>query len=111
MLNLPAEAALKAQSPGGFEFLIPMVAIFAIFYFLLIRPQTKRQREHDAMQKSLQKGDVVVTTGGLHGQVTGVTDDVLTLEIAATKTDRIRVKCDRARVERRVAQGKGEQEE
>ena len=78
---------------------IPIAAIFLIFYFLLIRPQQKRQKEQKTMLNAIVKGDDVVTAGGLHGKVTGVTDDVLTLEIASVKADRVRVKVARARVE------------
>jgi preprotein translocase subunit YajC len=95
-----------AAPPSPFGFLLPMVLIFGIFYFLLIRPQTKRQREHEALLKALEKGDRVVTSGGLHGAVVGATDDVLTLEIGEGG-QRIRVKVDRARIDRVVAKGKG----
>lgn len=95
-----------AAQPSPFGFLLPMVLIFGIFYFLLIRPQTKRQREHEAVLKALEKGDRVVTSGGLHGAVVGATDDVLTLEIGEGG-QRIRVKVDRARIDRVVAKGKG----
>lgn len=103
-LQAPGDAP-AAQSPFGF--LLPMALIFLIFYFLLIRPQTRRQREHEALLKSLEKGDRVVTSGGLHGVVVGTTDDVLTLEIGAGGGQRIRVKVDRARVDRLVERGKG----
>jgi len=102
------------QAPGGpgdlFGAMLPFVAIFAIFYFLVIRPQSRRQKEHQEMLQSIQKGDSVVTSGGLHGRVTGTTDDVLTLEIAALRGERVRVKVDRARVERRVEAAKGAEE-
>ena len=62
--------------------LLPLVLMFAIFYFLLIRPQQKRSKEHKALLESLKRGDDVVTSGGLHGKVTGITDEVLTLEVA-----------------------------
>jgi preprotein translocase subunit YajC len=88
----------QGQDPLGF--LLPMGAIMLIFYFLLIRPQQKRQKEHEEMLKTVQKGDRVVTAGGLHGQVTGVSDDVLTLDVGQGGS--LRVKVDRARVERRV---------
>jgi preprotein translocase subunit YajC len=101
LLQAPA-APGPGQSPFGF--LLPMVVIFAIFYFLLIRPQTKRQREHETMLKALEKGDRVVTSGGLHGQVVGTTDDVLTLEIGIGG-QKLRVKVDRARIERLVGKG------
>jgi preprotein translocase subunit YajC len=88
--------------------LLPMVAIFAIFYFLLIRPQQKRQREQREMIKGIAKGDNVVTSGGLHGKVTGVTDEVLTLEIAVVKGDRVRVKVARPRVDSVTKASKGD---
>jgi preprotein translocase subunit YajC len=78
---------------------IPIAAIFLIFYFLLIRPQQKRTKEQQAMLKAIVKGDDAVTAGGLHGKVTGVTDDVLTLEIASIKGERIRVKVARNRID------------
>ena len=91
------------QSPFGM--LIPMAAIFLIFYFLLIRPQQKRQKEHDTMLQAIQKGDELITSGGLHGKVVGITDDTLTLEIAALKGERVRVKVARGKVEARQKGG------
>ncbi|MEN8181365.1 MAG: preprotein translocase subunit YajC [Myxococcota bacterium] len=97
---LQAEAA-----PDPFGFLLPMAAIFLIFYFLLIRPQQKRQKDQQKMLESIEKGDRIVSAGGLHGVVTGVTDDVLTLEIANVKGERVRIKVDRSKVDRRTARG------
>ena len=93
-------------SPLGM--LLPIGAIFLIFYFLLIRPQQKKQKETEGMIKGVQKGDAVVTIGGMHGKVTGATDDILTLEIASLKGERVRVKIDRAKVERVIADKGGE---
>ena len=56
--------------------------MFVIFYFLLIRPQQKRAKEHREMLQNLKKGDFVVTNGGLYGRVIGLTDQVVTLEVA-----------------------------
>jgi len=56
--------------------------MFAIFYFLLIRPQQKKAKEHKALLESLKKGDRVVTAGGMHGKVTALDDKIVTLEIA-----------------------------
>ena len=100
----PLAAVLWSQAGGAsegspFGMLVPMALIFMIFYFLLIRPQQKRQKQTEEMLKAIEKGDQVVTSGGLHGKVVGVTDDVLTLEIAAVKGERVRVKVSRARVE------------
>ncbi len=85
------------QSPFGM--LVPMAAIFLIFYFLLIRPQQKRQKGHDAMLGASEKGDAVITSGGLHGKVVGTTEDTLTLEIGAVKGESIRVKVARSKIE------------
>jgi len=110
MSGLPALVLLQAQpQPGPFSMLLPMAAIFLIFYFLLIRPQQKRQREQETMLKTIEKGDSVVTAGGLHGKVIGVTDDVLTLDIGASG-DRMRVKVARTRIERVQKPRKGEGE-
>jgi preprotein translocase subunit YajC len=89
--------------------LLPMAAIFAIFYFLLIRPQQKQKREQEKMIKGIAKGDSVVTSGGLHGKVTGVTDDVLTLEIATPpKGAPIRVRVARPRIDSVTKASKGD---
>ena len=90
------QAAEQSAPLGMF---VPMAAIFLIFYFLLIRPQQKRQKGQEAMLKGIDKGAEVVTAGGLHGKVTGVTDDVLTVEIAVIKGERVRVKIARSRID------------
>ncbi len=110
MSSLPAVVLLQAESqPGaGLIDFFPFIMIFVIFYLLLIRPQQKRKREHDEMLKAVEKGDQVVTAGGLHGKVVGTTDDTLTLEIAVVKGERIRVKVDRARIDSREETGKGD---
>ena len=79
-------ADAHAQTGGGgdptFSFIM-LIALFAVFYFVLIRPQSKRQKEHKAMVASLSKGDEVVTNGGVLGKITKVGDNFVTLEIAA----------------------------
>ena len=106
----PAVMLLQADArPGsGIIDFFPFIIIFVIFYLLLIRPQQKKQRQRDEMLKAVEKGDQVVTSGGLHGKVVGVTDDTLTLEIAAVKGERVRVKVDRARIDSRQAAGKAD---
>lgn len=76
---------------GSFGAFVPLILMFAIFYFLLIRPQQKKAKQHRAMLSSLKKGDRVVSSGGLHGQITGLTEDVVTMEIAP----KVRVKVSR----------------
>ena len=80
-----AYAQSAGGAPGGGDFLtaiIPWVFIIIIFYFLLIRPQQKRVKQHQAMVASVAKGDKVVTQGGILGKATKVTDDEVTVEIA-----------------------------
>ena len=67
---------------GGFTAIIPLVLMFGIFYFLLIRPQQKKAREQKDMLNELKRDDTVVMTGGIYGKITGVTDTIVTLEIA-----------------------------
>jgi len=69
----------------------PIILIFVVFYFLLIMPQQKKAKEHKAMLEAIDKGDEVVTTGGIHGKVVGVAENVLTLEIA----DKVKIKVSR----------------
>ncbi len=77
-----------AQSAGGggmggeFMTLLPMIGIFVVFYFLLIRPQQKRAKEQKAMMEALQKGDEVVTAGGIVGKVTKLDDNYVTLQVS-----------------------------
>ena len=79
---------------GDWGFIITMVIIFFIFYFLMIRPQQKKQKELKAMLDNLAYGDMVMTTGGIHGKITGLTDAVITLEIA----DKVRIKVARSAI-------------
>ncbi|PWI58521.1 preprotein translocase subunit YajC [Sulfoacidibacillus thermotolerans] len=61
---------------------LPLILILVVFYFLLIRPQQKRQRERNALLQSLQSGDQVVTIGGLHGTITAIDGNIVRLRIA-----------------------------
>jgi preprotein translocase subunit YajC len=79
---------------GGFASFIPLILMFVIFYFLLIRPQQKKTKEHRQMIDNLKTGDRIITSGGLHGRVTGVSETTLTVEIA----EKVRVKVNRASV-------------
>ncbi len=79
---------------GGLMGLLPILLMFVIFYFLLIRPQQKQARKHQDFIKNLKVGDRVVTTGGLHGEVKGLTETTVTLEIS----EKVRVKVTRSAV-------------
>lgn len=83
LLISPAFADAGAAAPGGMGFdWILIVGMIVIFYFFLIRPQSKRAKEHRELVSSLDKGDEVVTSGGILGKVTKVTDDYVVIEIA-----------------------------
>ena len=109
MMATLATIVLQAAPPAGparstgpdLPFFFMIAALFLIFYLLVFRPQQRRQKEQDALLKAVEKGDQVVTSGGIHGRVVGTTDDVLTLEIDDTKG--VRLKIDRRSVDRRLA--------
>lgn len=74
--------AQDAAAPGGLMSFLPLIVIFAVFYFMLIRPQMKRAKEHRNLVSALGKGDEVVTNGGLLGKITDLSDAFVTVEIA-----------------------------
>ncbi|PIE64222.1 MAG: preprotein translocase subunit YajC [Desulfobacterales bacterium] len=82
--SVPAFAEGGTAAPGGQQFmsLVPLVLVFAVFYFLLIRPQQKQAKQHQAYLNGLKKGNKVITKGGIYGEIIGLTDSILTLEIA-----------------------------
>ena len=83
MLISNAYAQAHGGMPGGnLMTFLPMIAIFVVFYFLLIRPQQKRAKETRAMLEALQKGDEVVTAGGLVGKISKLSDQYASVEIA-----------------------------
>jgi len=100
-----AYAAAQAPNGAGTQGVMMQVlffaAIFAIFYFLLIRPQQKTKREREAMLAAVRKGDRVVTTSGLHGTVVGLGDQTVTLKVA----DQVRLDFDRTALGRILTQG------
>lgn len=79
--NAYAEGANAAAGGGVMDFL-PLIALVAVFYFLVLRPQSKRAKEHKAMMEALQKGDEVVTSGGVVGRVTKVHEEYASVELA-----------------------------
>jgi preprotein translocase subunit YajC len=88
-----ADAAVPAGMANITQF-VPLILIFIVFYFLLIRPQQKKAKEHQNYLANLKKGDKVITGGGIHGQITGITDTVVTLEVA----ENVRIKVSRSAI-------------
>ena len=87
-----AQGAGAPPAGGDILSMLPMFAmIFAVFYFMLIRPQQKKAKEQEDFLSNLQRGDKVMTGGGIHGQITGLTDSTVTLEIE----DNARIKVHR----------------
>jgi preprotein translocase subunit YajC len=76
------QAPAGGSQPGGpLMTFMPLILMFVIFYFLLIRPQQKKQKEHKQMLENLTRGDRVITAGGLHGRVVEAKDDILTVDL------------------------------
>ena len=80
--NAFAQAPAAGPDSGGLMSFLPLILMFAVLYFIMIRPQMKRQKEHKAMIDALAKGDEVATAGGLLGRITRVGDHSLGLQIA-----------------------------
>ncbi len=97
--SLWAQEAKKAKVQAGpadlLKTFFPIILVFGIFYLLLIRPQQKQAKQRQAMIKAVTKNERVVTVGGIHGKVVGITDDVLTLEIA----DNCKIKIERSGIQ------------
>lgn len=89
-----AQGAGPAAGPGPLVNLMPIALMFVILYFLMIRPQQKRAREHDTLVQNLKRGDDIVTNGGIHGRVQALADKILTVEIAPN----VRIRLDRDQV-------------
>jgi preprotein translocase subunit YajC len=92
-------AYAMGPTPGGGQgsqiwSFLPIILIFVIFYFLLIRPQQKQKKEHQNLLSNLKVGDNVLTTGGIYGRITGIKDDKVTVEIS----DKVRVKVNRGHI-------------
>ncbi len=110
-MSLLAQAQTGQRPQGSpMDFLFPMLMMGIIIYFLMIRPQQKRNREMKTMLDALKSGDSVVTAGGIHGLVAGIKDNTVTLKIA----DNVKIKIDKAsvgRVEKSKENVAGDKEE
>lgn len=93
-----AQAATPAPGappqPPFFMSIAPLIFVFVIFYFLLIRPQQKRQKEHQKLVESIKSGDKVVTSAGIHGIVANVKDKTVVIKVA----DNVKIEFDRAAI-------------
>ena len=107
MNGLISEAWAQAAAPGGaapggqFQFILMMAAFIALFYFMLIRPQQKRTKEHQSLLSKLSAGDEVVTSGGVLGRITEVGDTFVTLEVA----DGVRIKVQKVQITQLMPKG------
>jgi preprotein translocase subunit YajC len=106
-----AYAMAPSQGGGGGGFsqtmptLVMFAAMFAIFYFLMIRPQQKQKQQRERMLSSIKRGDRVVTTSGMYGTVTGLTDQTVVLRVA----DQVKLEFERGAIGR-VLEGQGEKD-
>jgi preprotein translocase subunit YajC len=103
-MNLISDAWAQSApgAPGGqLQFALIMAAFIALFYFMLIRPQSKRAKEHQALISKLAVGDEIVTTGGLLGKIAEVGDTFITLEVA----DGVRVKVQKVQIAQLMPKG------
>jgi preprotein translocase subunit YajC len=97
-----AQAAAPAGAAGGgFSFIIMMVVLFALMYFMMIRPQMKRQKEHRALVAALAKGDEVITNGGIAGRIDEVGESFVTVEIA----DGVKIKIQKVAIAQVLPKG------
>ncbi|HHT42349.1 MAG TPA: preprotein translocase subunit YajC [Firmicutes bacterium] len=86
------QTEVPAAQGGIIPMLLPIILLGAMFYFMLWRPQQKQQKERKAMLDSLKKGDKVVTIGGIHGELTALKEDYVTLKVA----DKVEIKLSRS---------------
>jgi preprotein translocase subunit YajC len=104
-MNLPTTFVLAQAAPGaangGLSMLIMMIVLFGLMYFMMIRPQMKRQKEHRQMVSSLAKGDEVVTNGGIVGRVDDVGETFITVEIAPN----VKIKLQKGAVQQVLPKG------
>ena len=103
---LPSFLADAAPAGGGLGMFVPKILILVMFYFILIRPQRKQQKAQEEMRKGIRVGDKVVTIGGIHGLVSGMTDKTVSVKVA----DGMSMKFDRSAIASSEAKGSGKDE-
>ncbi len=97
--------AVAPKQPGAFEMFLPFIFIFAIFYFLIIRPQTKKQKQHQEFVTGLKRGEEVITSSGILGTISNLSDQFVTLEVA----EGVEIKVLRSQVATTLAAQKAQQ--
>lgn len=90
--------AAQTGSPGGLGAFMPLVILFVIFYFLLIRPQQKKSKAHQATLATLKSGDTVITNGGIYGTISRIDDGMVTLQCS----DRVFIKVIKKAISQKV---------
>lgn len=91
LLSIILQAPAGGGSPSALTSLLPLLLIIVVFYFFMIRPQVKKQKELKNYRSAIQKGEKIVTTGGMYGKVTDIKDQTVTVEIA----ENVRIKIDK----------------
>ena len=99
--NAYADGVTPASQDGGLMQFLPLVALLGVFYFLILRPQQKRAKEHKTLMEALQKGDEVITLGGILGKVTKVGEENVAIEIA----DNVVVQVQKAAIQNVLPKG------
>jgi len=94
MDSAPAQLILAQTAPDAIMQMVPLVMILAVFYFLLIRPQQQKAKEHEDFVKGLKRGELVVTSSGLYGRIVDLKDEEVTLEIAPN----VKVRYERSKI-------------
>ena len=109
LMAAPQQGAEGAQggAAGGFMTFLPFVLIIAIFYFLIIRPQNKKQKETQKMLSALKKGDKVVTIGGIHGTIQSVRDQSVVVKV----DDSVKIEFNRSAISSILAAAKEDKED
>jgi preprotein translocase subunit YajC len=102
-MNGIAYAQTAEGGPGPLVSFLPLILVFAVFYFLLIRPQQQKAKEQRAIITNLRRNDEVITSGGIYGRIVDLNDKVVTLEIAPNT----RIRVDRPRIDSVIKEGKG----
>jgi preprotein translocase subunit YajC len=106
MMSSSGFVPLQAAPGGGdLSFFLMMGAIFLIFYMLVIRPQQKTQRERDEFLRTAAKNDEIVTQGGIHGKVSAVDGDVLEVEVARIRGEKVKLRVSLSRVDQLTKAG------